>query len=63
MASSETLWGWDNGRGITWVGGTLEESFARVSRNGGRWLLRSAVPLSEYHRVMAETESAGTTRR
>jgi hypothetical protein len=55
-----TDWGWvdqDYPSGMVWVKGTLAESYARVSRDGGRWILRSAVPVSEYHRVMRETET------
>jgi hypothetical protein len=54
-----TNWGWQNKNrpaGVLWVAGTLEESFLSVSRHGGRWVLVSADPSSEYRRVMAETE-------
>lgn len=53
-----TDWGWTSQQqpgSITWVKGTLEDSYARVSRYGGQWILASAVPISEYRRVMAET--------
>ena len=58
-----TDWGWfntaSNGDGnVTWIKGTLEDSYARVSRYGGQWILASAVPISEYRRVMAETAAA-----
>lgn len=56
-----TQWGWKervkgsvNG-GVTWVSGTLEESYEKVAGLGGNYILVSAIPVSEYHRVMAET--------
>jgi hypothetical protein len=51
-------WGWVNQRrpsGMLWVKGTLQESYETVSRKPGQWILRSANPVSAYHRVMAET--------
>jgi len=57
----DTEWGWlrtDKGTMVAvWVGGTLEESYARVSRHGGTWILYSANPVSEYHRIMREVAS------
>jgi len=54
-----TSWGWmntaPNGDGnVHWIPGTLEASYERAARYGGRWLLVSASPVSEYRRVMAE---------
>jgi glycogen debranching enzyme len=57
-----TKWGWKRtdhsgsaNAGVTWVAGTLEESYDRVTGQGGSWILVSAWPVSEYHRVMQET--------
>lgn len=58
-AAPATNWGWQNQQrpaGVHWIAGTLEDSFTRVSRFGGRWILVAANPASEYRRVMAETE-------
>lgn len=56
-----TEWGWmerDHPGIIDWVPGSLAESYAKVSIKPGNWRLVSAVPVSEYHRVMAETAQA-----
>lgn len=61
-----TNWGWqDQNRpaGVIWIAGTLEDSFTRVSRFGGRWILVSANPASEYRRVMRETERSTSDAR
>ena len=50
-----TKWGWTSARApgtITWVPGTLADSYARVSADGGQWILSSAVSISEYRRVL-----------
>lgn len=52
-------WGWENQQrpnGTAWQYGTLEESFTRISRYGGRWILVSADPIQAFRNVMAETE-------
>ncbi len=57
-----TNWGWTSTGApgtITWVPGTLADSYARVSRYGGQWILSSAVPISEYRRVLDETRNPG----
>jgi hypothetical protein len=66
-----TNWGWmntaPNGDGnVHWIPGTLEDSYARVSGANltlksqpyQRWILVSANPISEYHRVLDETRKA-----
>ena len=58
-----TQWGWFNmarrGDGnVHWIRGMLEDSYERASRFGGQWILVSANPISEYHRVMSETAAA-----
>jgi hypothetical protein len=56
-----TEWGWTSDRApgsVTWVPGTLEDSYKRVAAHGGQWRLASAVPISEYYRVLAETRKA-----
>lgn len=56
-----TDWGWQDQNypsGVLWIPGTLAESYARVTIKPGRWILVSANPVSEYHRVMAETAEA-----
>jgi hypothetical protein len=54
-------WGWqrtDQASGVHWVPGDLAASYARVSRDGGLWILVSAVPVSEYYRVLQEARDA-----
>lgn len=55
-----TAWAWmrtDKPTGsVDWVTGTLEQSYARVSRDGGTWILYSADPLDEFYRVMHATK-------
>lgn len=63
-----TTWGWTSPGSpgaIHWVPGTLAGSYARVSADGGQWRLASAVPISEYRRVLDEvrrTSSASDAR-
>ena len=56
-----TTWAWKDTShggsvkgGVTWVAGTLEDSYRRVAGHGGTWILVSAVPPSEYRRVLTE---------
>jgi hypothetical protein len=54
----DTKWGWlrtdKPTRGVEWIPGTIEDTYARASRYGGTWILYSASPIAEYHRVMRE---------
>lgn len=51
-------WGWQNidrPRGVIFIEGTLEESYAKVAWDGGRYKLVTSVPPSAAREVLAET--------
>jgi hypothetical protein len=60
LAACDVLWGWARpGQGqVTWLRGSLADSYDRAARFGGTWLLVSSYPISAYRRVMAATEAA-----
>jgi hypothetical protein len=57
----DTNWGWQNQNrpaGVIWIPGSLADSYARVSRYGGRWILIAANPSSEYYRALRGSRDA-----